>query len=254
MLLAMHSRFLLLIIHLSFIIAGAAAAEDKSSLDVSLADSDKPASRATRTIEGWTVHIDDRLLTPPHADLGERALDLLKAKLTDISAVMAPEPLEKCRKVTIVLDLSHGKLTSMQYHPSADWLKENGYAEDLAKSVHIPVADKFADARHNFIQPWCVLHELSHAYHDQVLGFENPRVKRIWDKYVAAERGVRVLKIDGAKVRHYAMTNHKEFFAEMSEAYFGTNDFFPFVHGELKEAEPETCTMLREIWGPVANH
>jgi hypothetical protein len=85
-----------------------------------------------------------------------------------------------------------------------------------------------------------------------VLGFENPRVKQVWDKYVASERGVRVLKIDGAKVRHYAMTNHKEFFAEMSEAYFGTNDFFPFVHGELKESEPETFTMLREIWGPVA--
>jgi hypothetical protein len=165
---------------------------------------------------------------------------------------MAPEPLEKCRKVTIVLDLSHGGLTSMQYHPSADWLKDNGYAADLARCVHIPVAERFASARHNFIQPWCVLHELSHAYHDQVLDFENPKVKQVWDKYVADDRGGRVLKIDGAKVRHYAMTNHKEFFAEMSEAYFGTNDFFPFVHAELKESEPETFALLQEIWGPVA--
>ena len=32
-------------------------------------------------------------------------------------------------------------------------------------------------------------------------------------------------------MRHYALTNHKEFFAEMSEAYFGMNDFFPFNRG-----------------------
>jgi hypothetical protein len=131
-------------------------------------------------------------------------------------------------------------------------LKEYGYAEDLAKCVHIPVAARFTDPRHNFIQPWCVLHELAHAFHDQVLGFEEARIRQIWERYVAAGRGARVLKIDGAKVRHYAMTNHKEFFAEMSEAYFGTNDFFPFVHGELKESEPETHALLTEIWGGVA--
>ncbi|RBP41483.1 hypothetical protein DES53_107316 [Roseimicrobium gellanilyticum] len=233
-------------------IASMALAEDKKADEIPRIRPDQPSSRTTRIIEGWTVRIDERLLAPPHAALGKRALDLLEAKLTDISTVMAPEPLEKCRKVVVVLDLSHGGLTSMQYHPSADWLKDNGYAEDLAKCVHIPVAERFANARHNFIQPWCVLHELSHAYHDQVLGFENPRVRRVWDKYVAADRGARVLKIDGVKVRHYAMTNHKEFFAEMSEAYFGTNDFFPFVHGELKEGEPETFALLQEIWGAVA--
>jgi hypothetical protein len=227
-------------------------AQEKAAEKTPRAEPEKPVSRTVRVIEGWTVRIDDRLLSPPHAELGNRALALLGAKLADVVSVMAPEPLAKCRKVAIVLDLSHGRLTSMQYHPSADWLKNNGYAADLARCVHIPVAEGFANARHNFIQPWCVLHELAHAYHDQVLGFENPRVKEVWERYVAADRGTRVLKIDGAKVRHYAMTNHKEFFAEMSEAYFGTNDFFPFVHGELKEAEPETFGLLREIWGPVA--
>jgi hypothetical protein len=47
------------------------------------------------------------------------------------------------------------------------------------------------------------------------------------------------------------LTNHKEFFAEMTEAYFGTNDFFPFVNGELKQAEPEVFALLRDIWGEV---
>jgi hypothetical protein len=37
----------------------------------------------------------------------------------------------------------------------------------------------------------------------------------------------------------------------MTEAYFGTNDFFPFNRGELKTAEPAIYQLLSEIWGPV---
>jgi len=37
----------------------------------------------------------------------------------------------------------------------------------------------------------------------------------------------------------------------MTECYFGSNDFYPFVTGELKQAEPETFALLAEIWGPL---
>ena len=60
-----------------------------------------------------------------------------------------------------------------------------------------------------------------------------------------------MLLITGQRLRHYALTNHKEFFAEMTEAYFGTNDFFPFNRGELMTAEPEIYRLMLEIWGPV---
>ena len=55
----------------------------------------------------------------------------------------------------------------------------------------------------------------------------------------------------GARVRHYGLTDHKEFFAEMSEAYFGMNAFFPFNRAELKREEPELFSMLLKIWGPL---
>ena len=212
----------------------------------------KPVSHMTRDIEGWKVRVDDRLLAPEQCALGERALALLTAKLVEIKMVMRPDRVTALQRVAIVLDLNHGRLTSMQYHPSVGWLEANGYARDLEKCVHIPVAERFADPKHNHIQPWCVLHELAHAYHDQVLGFEEPRVKQVWQRYVDSGHGVRSLHVDGRTVRHYALTNQKEFFAEMTECYFGTNDFFPFVHGELKQAEPETFALLRDIWGEVA--
>lgn len=212
----------------------------------------KPASRTVRQIEGWSVRIDDRLLADADEPLGGRAIALLTGKLAEIRLAVPAARVTELQRVSIVLDLTHGTLTSMQYHPSAKWLEEHGFARELEKCVHIPIAERFASAKHNHIQPWCVLHELAHAFHDQVLGFEHPRVKEVWQRYVDSGHGVRALHVDGRTVRHYAMTNQKEFFAEMTECYFGTNDFFPFVHGELKQAEPEVHALLREIWGEVA--
>jgi hypothetical protein len=184
--------------------------------------------------------------------LGTHALALLTGKLAEIAMAVPAARVTELQRVPIVLDLTHGTLTSMQYHPSAKWLEEHGFARELEKCVHIPVAERFASAKHNHIQPWCVLHELAHAFHDQVLGFEHPRVKEVWQRYVDSGRGVRALHVDGRTVRHYALTNQKEFFAEMTECYFGTNDFFPPLHGELRQAEPEVHALLREIWGEVA--
>ena len=45
------------------------------------------------------------------------------------------------------------------------------------------------------------------------------------------------------------MTNEKEYFAESTEAFFGTNDFYPFVRAELKEYDPDMFALLCEVWG-----
>jgi hypothetical protein len=57
-----------------------------------------------------------------------------------------------------------------------------------------------------------------------------------------------VLLHDGRRGRHYALTDHKEFFAEMTECYFGVNDFFPFNRAELRESEPEIYAMMQHVW------
>ena len=212
----------------------------------------KPASHTVRSVEGWTVRVDDRLLAPPNEALGARALRFLEYKLSDIKSVVAVGPLARLQAVTIVLDLSHGKLRSMQYHPGADWLAENGYATNLVKCVHIPEAADLATPRNITEQPWVVLHELAHAYHDQVLGFEEPRILKGYKDYKRSGHGDRALLYDGSLVRHYGLTDQKEFFAEMTESYFGQDDFFPFNRAELMTAEPEVYELMQSIWGPVA--
>jgi hypothetical protein len=212
----------------------------------------KPASRTVRHIEGWTVRVDDRLLHGPDEATGARALKLLETQLATIKSVVAQDRLAKLQAVAIVLDLTHGQLRPMQYHPDAGWLASHGYARDLVKCFHIPNAAGFISPRHNNEQPWVVLHELAHSYHDQVLGFNEPRILKAWQKYKESGHGDSVLSISGKRRRHYALTDQKEFFAEMSEAYFGMNDFFPFNRAELKVEEPEIFELLQTIWGPVA--
>ena len=92
------------------------------------------------------------------------------------------------------------------------------------------------------------LHELAHAYHDRVLGFAYGPIRKAWDKIVASKKYEKVLHIRGRQVRHYALTNHKEFFAEMSEAFFDANDFYPFVRAELRDFEPEVFALLKAVW------
>ena len=210
-----------------------------------------PAKHATRNIEGWSVRVDDRLLNGKDAPLGERALKLLSARLVAI-AIVVPEPaLAKLRAVTIELDLDYGTLRAMQYHPDAGWLKEHGYSEALVKCVHIPCADDFLSPYENHRMPWVVLHELAHAYHDQVLGFDEPRVETAWRKFRDSGKYQSVLTSPGQLREHYALTNAIEFFAEMTECYFGSNDFYPFVTGELQQAEPGVFALMGELWGKL---
>lgn len=208
----------------------------------------KPTSRTEKKLEGWTIRVDDRLLTGTDAELGTKALRFLEGKLADIKVVVPDDKVKKLQAVVIVLDLTHGDLNPMQYHPSKEWLKSNGYAEDLARCVHLPRAADVATKRNVREQPWVILHELAHAYHDQVLGFDNPRVREAFDNYKKSGRGDKALLHNGSRVKHYALTNPQEFFAEMTEAFFGCNDFFPFNRAEMKENEREIFDLMESVW------
>ena len=210
-----------------------------------------PAAHTTQNIEGWTVRVDDRLLKGDGAAMGERAVKLLTARLVAITIVVPEKSLAKLRAITIELDLDYGDLHAMQYHPSAGWLKGHGYSETLAKCAHIPDAEAFLSPFENHRMPWVVLHELAHGFHDQTIGFDDARVTAVWKKFCESGKYKSVLTSPGPMREHYGLTNQKEFFAEMTEAYFGSNDFYPFVTGELKQAEPETFALLEEIWGPL---
>ena len=44
------------------------------------------------------------------------------------------------------------------------------------------------------------------------------------------------------------MNNDQEYFAESTEAFFGTNDFYPFVRSELQQHDPNMYQLLKKLW------
>ena len=199
-----------------------------------------------QNIEGWIVHVDTRLVGVEE-EVGRRALEILANKLLSIKLVMPKKALEKLQQVPIWIDLDH-KLRVMQYHPSADWLKEHEYDTKMTNVVHIPNARGFVEHQKSNDQPCVVLHELAHAYHDRFLSFDNLRIKEVYRQAVKDGEYESVLHISGKMQRHYALTDHKEYFAEGTEAFFGTNDFYPFVRAELKRHDPKLYELLEDVW------
>lgn len=200
-------------------------------------------------IEGWTVHVDPQLLSGEHAEGGALALKMLANHLQRIAILVPEGPLEDLRKVEIWLEYAHPELGAMQYHPGKKWLTVHGYDPRLAKKVHITHAASLYSRSQLLKHPAVILHELAHAYHDQVLGFDDPGVLKAYQQAMKAGTYEQVMLYNGRTVRHYAATNHKEYFSEATEAYFYRNDFYPFVQAELKEHDPTGFKEMQRIWG-----
>jgi hypothetical protein len=81
---------------------------------------------------------------------------------------------------------------------------------------------------------------------------DTKEIKSAWQKAVKSNRYDSILRFDGKHVRHPALNSELEFFAEMTESYYGVNDHYPFLQFETKQHDPETCKLLAKLWGGKA--
>jgi hypothetical protein len=202
-------------------------------------------------VEGWTVLVEPRLLEEEHKEVSEKALTALANHLQRVKYIVPEKQLAELQKLPIWLELHNEKLGAMQYHPDRGWLLANGHDPRLVKHVHLPRAKQLYDPHMWAKHPYVVLHELAHSYHDQVLSFDNPEVIEAYDSMKEQGSYEDVLLYTGKKVKHYALSNHKEYFAESTEAYFGVNDFYPFVRAELHEHDPTMYGLMEKFWGKI---
>lgn len=196
-------------------------------------------------IRGWRVKVDS-ILIHEHRDLAGQVVDLLDAKLLELTRTLPAKPLEFMRTVTIWVDYQADRFPGCVYHPSEEWLKEHGFNPEMARSVHVANARNFLEW--SLHQPSMILHEMAHAYHHQVLGHHHEGIRRAYEQALADKRYDSVLRYDGSYQRAYALNNDQEFFAEMTEAFFGVNDFYPFVKSELMHHDPAMYELLNQIW------
>jgi len=200
---------------------------------------------AVRKIEGWKVLVNNQLLSG-HTRLAEDVLKLLRHQLYQITRVVPDKPLKELRRVPIWVEYKAPRHPCMCYHPSRQWLSEHDFNPEKERSVEIANAENFL--KWTIDQPWMVMHELAHSYHHCVLGYDNTEVREAYQKAVESKRYESVLHINGQSRRSYALNNDQEYFAESTEAFFGTNDFYPFVRSELQHHDPNMYQLLKKLW------
>jgi hypothetical protein len=211
------------------------------------ADGPDPTSAyEKRSVEGFTVLVNRRVLE--HKEEAAEALKEVNARLEKIARVVSPKPLAKLRKVRIWVEWANNPKTLTEFHPSAQWLRENGYNPEKAGGIEIPSASKFMECSRDD-QPWALMHEMAHAYEFRVLGEDHPAAQKAYRKAMDAGLYESVEHVHGGKRKAYAATNYKEYFAELTEAYFGKNDFFPFTRADLKKYDPTGYKLMQEVWG-----
>jgi len=212
-----------------------------------MADLARESAHELHRVRGWPVLLNEGWARA-NRGLAEAVVEHLDIHLYMVERAVKGRRLDALREVPIWVEPNdpHELLGGMCYHPDAGWLEEHGYDPRRALGVEISDPEMFLGVTRT--QPWVVMHELAHAYHHRVLGFDEPRIIALYEAAFLSGDYEETFRLRGRPDRHYALSNHKEYFAEGTEAYLGTNDYYPFVRGELQRHAPELHDLLREIW------
>jgi len=231
------------------------APASRPACDVVFTDGDNKWVYRADSLDGWRVYVDKRLV-------GRKKLidDLyreLRKSLKHIKKAVPAGPVAKLQAVPIWVSdekaypFRPGEKGVIPFHRSRQWLREHGLNPHMAPGVHVinPAAVLY---EHKMFEwgPMTILHELAHSYHNLHLRLSNREVLRAYRK--AMSRGLYLKVPDRSdpakKVKAYAATNHEEYFAELTEAYFGRNDWYPKNRAELKRYDPAGYRMIERVW------
>ncbi|NRB28683.1 MAG: hypothetical protein HRU37_13520 [Roseibacillus sp.] len=234
---------------------GPAAAADP----VTFKDGERKWTYEKLSIHGWTVYL--QLSIAKDDELKKKIEAQIRIGLENFLGKVPQEALTFLRTIPIWVSNEPGyphrenENGVIPFHRSPQWLRDHNLNPHMAPGVHVinPEAVFF---EHKFLEwgPMTFLHELAHAYQNVKLKLNH---KSIRSAYRSAMKEGLYLQVPSRrdksrKVKAYAATNHEEYFAELTEAYFGHNDWFPHNREELREYDPRGFKMIEEVWSAEA--
>ena len=203
----------------------------------------EPTSHYTiMNMEGWKVYVNKALLPGgAHDKMGAKAIERLRGDMVLVKHWVADEALAKLQKVGVWLELDstngpHGRTPTFHYHSYLGWLQKMDFHPGKHKCVEYSRAASLAGHRRGG-SAQILLHELAHAYHDQVLSFNDRDI-------LAAHKRARE---DGKYPKNdwVVRANHKEFFAGVTTRYFGRKE----ERQALVKRDPILLKKLQKVWG-----
>ncbi len=208
------------------------------------------AGYRTIKLQGFTLLVSNKVYSIDTAKYKTKPLDVLDGELKRITEVMNARSVALLRKLVIWVEWDDREAVGNGRKGTAVAIYNGGRPASLVAEGEHPLRAKTITVlslrsltgEH---QPdrdlgRCVLlHEFSHAVHDQLLGFDNPRIKAAYQQ--AMERKL----YDKA---HYVSTNPEEFFAELTCSYLDKLHYFPNTRDDLKKHDPVSFKVIESLW------
>jgi len=194
-----------------------------------------------KELAGWEVYVHNSLLPGgEHAETGAEAIRRLTDGMLRLKTWIPAGPLARLLEVTIWLEWNStdgpwGRTSAYQYHPGRDWLLDMDFNLEKHKCVEFGNAASLAK-RSPDATVSVLLHELAHAYHDQVLSFQDPDVLAAYKRCVEGT---------AYPQRDWVKSDHKEFFAGVTTRYFGRKE----EREAVRERDPVLEAFFLRTWG-----
>ncbi|OYW43490.1 MAG: hypothetical protein B7Z38_01395 [Rhodobacterales bacterium 12-64-8] len=198
------------------------------------------SSYAPTPIEGWSVLVSSRIDSATRTTMLRSLGELLR----DAGERLPPGAVAALRPVRFWAEADDLTYPGAVYHGDADWLMAHGINPE--KAGEIQFTPNITPWRAE--QPAMILHELAHAFEARVIGRGDARLAAAFEAAVTSGAYDHVKHITGDYRRAYALTDPSEYFAELSEAYFSTNDFYPFNRAQLKAFDPQGFAVVDAFW------
>lgn len=212
-------------------------------------------------IQGWDIYVADYLNI--HSVVMTEILKQVEIGLKHINSNVPKIRTNQLKQFPIWIDnqpnypdFRPGENAQIPFHDDADWLRKYNMNPTMEWGVHIiNPFNIIHSSKHFYWQPHVLLHELSHGLNlrimtkqeqlDVTIAFENAKAKKLYRN--VERKWINTGKSETQRIA-YAMSNEGEYFAELTEAYFGFNETFPFDRKQLENYDPTGFKLIKESW------
>ncbi len=203
------------------------------------------------TVVGYTVMVEDDLIDDQ--SLYNSVMAKLENDLNYMIEVVPAKAIEATKTTKIWMDYDSETIGGVGgkgacYYQSAGYLVR--FNQEIAKVHGIEVFDAKEYLTWKGIVGSVIIHEFAHSYHFRAL--TDLEDGDVWAAYAGALLKEKYNKVEfryqPELVKAYAMTNRYEYFAELSEAYFKLNNYYPHTAAELKEFDPIGFELMEQMW------
>lgn len=204
---------------------------------------DRNELQTTTFASGWTVVIERRL-SDRRTSLADRVLTQLERQLDRAAGALPRNAVADLRKVPIWITMDSKDPQLVRYNwPEA---AKKGEASGREGALEITRAEEFLDKAPH--EPWMLLSKLAYAQHHPALGADNATVRGAYQKALGSGAYAAAKHVTGVTARAPALASEREYFAELTKAFYGKSDFYPFVREELREYDLTGYNMVEAAW------